>query len=163
MRTFSCILGDDGERGSFVGYSIDKARTISRNSPTVGVVHVELERALCISQGQKQNWETISVQRTTGNTLTFTSEQAGLSPPWGCPTPDGGYGSWRRRFPSQFGKWERGICITWRWELLTRAKAICHAIQNVRPPDLGKSSWRMDPHGPLCPLPLSFLLMLFDS
>ena len=50
-RTFSCILCDDGEGGSFVGYSIHKAWTICRHTPTVGVVHVELEGALCICQG----------------------------------------------------------------------------------------------------------------
>lgn len=43
--TFSCILGDDGEGGGFVGHSIHQARTVCRDAPAVRVVHIELEWA----------------------------------------------------------------------------------------------------------------------
>jgi hypothetical protein len=48
ISTFGCVLSEDGEVGHLVGDAVDEAGTRSRDTGGTGLVHIELERRLCI-------------------------------------------------------------------------------------------------------------------
>ena len=55
--TFSGVFGDNGEGGGFVGHSVYQAWAVRRHTPTVGVVHVELEGALWVCKKHTPCWD----------------------------------------------------------------------------------------------------------